>query len=268
MTTHLVIPDLQIKPGSPLVALVWAYLYANDKKPDRIIQIGDWGDMPSLSSYDRGTCKAEGRRVRRDVDAVKLSLAVAEPHLTHPALKDLTYGNHEERLLRYVNEHAELEGFVDLTCFGFEDYGWNTHEFLKPVEIDGVRYCHYFTRSANGKVVQSKRGMPSAATQVKREMMSCIAGHSQGLDIHVQQLQDRRYWGIIAGSYHPLQEEGYLGPQGQKHWNGLVLLQEVENGDFSPIFVSAEYLCRRYQGVTLEHFLKTATDLELMRASV
>lgn len=267
---HLYIPDPQIRKGSALKPLVWAYRYATEKRPERIICAGDYADNPSLSSYDKGTRKGEGRRLREDIDAVRLALEVTEGYLPadyHPD-KHLTYGNHEERLLRHIEANPELHTLLDLSCYGFEDYGWTTHDFLQPVELDGIRYCHYFTRSANGKVVQSKRGMPNAETQVKREMMSCTAGHSQGLSVHIQQLQDRRFWGIIAGSYHPLQHEGYIGPQGQAHWNGIILKNGVENGDYSPIFISADYLCRRYEGVSLEEFARDATDLERMTVSV
>ena len=48
MKKHLVIPDCQVKSDVPLENLEWIGRYIVDKKPDVIINIGDFADMPSL----------------------------------------------------------------------------------------------------------------------------------------------------------------------------------------------------------------------------
>lgn len=40
------------------------------EKPQIIVCIGDMADMPSLSSYDKGTKGFEGRRYKKDVESV------------------------------------------------------------------------------------------------------------------------------------------------------------------------------------------------------
>jgi hypothetical protein len=42
-------------------------------RPDMVVCIGDMADMPSLSSYDRGTKGFEGRRYKKDIEAVRRS---------------------------------------------------------------------------------------------------------------------------------------------------------------------------------------------------
>ena len=69
MTTHAVIPDCQVKPGHDTTYLNVIGHYLVQKKPDTIICIGDFADMPSLSSYDVGKKSFEGRRYRDDVAA-------------------------------------------------------------------------------------------------------------------------------------------------------------------------------------------------------
>ncbi len=54
MTVHAIIPDCQVKDGVDLSYLTWVGKYLAEKKPDVIVQIGDFADMPSLSSYDVG----------------------------------------------------------------------------------------------------------------------------------------------------------------------------------------------------------------------
>ncbi len=49
--------------------MVAAANYAIEKKPDRIICIGDFWDFPSLSSYDVGRKSFEGRTYLADVEA-------------------------------------------------------------------------------------------------------------------------------------------------------------------------------------------------------
>lgn len=71
MTKHLLIPDVQAKEGVPLEHLDWIGQYILDKKPDVIVQIGDFADMPSLSSYDKGKKSFEGRRYKKDIAAAR-----------------------------------------------------------------------------------------------------------------------------------------------------------------------------------------------------
>ena len=60
--THLVIPDSHAHPDYSNERYDWLAELILDIKPDVVIDIGDWFDMPSLCSYDRGTKGFEGRR--------------------------------------------------------------------------------------------------------------------------------------------------------------------------------------------------------------
>jgi hypothetical protein len=157
----------------------------------------------------------------------------------------LTLGNHENRINRAVEINAELEGTLSTRSLGYEDYGWEVHEFLKVVTIDGIAYSHFFPRSGSGKVVQTRNGSPNAKAQLVREGRSATAGHAQGLDIACLPLGGKLQWGLIAGSCY-LHQETYLGPQGNNHWRGVVLKNDVSQGSYSPIFVSLDYLKKRY----------------------
>lgn len=256
-TKHLVIPDCQIKPGVPLDHLTALGNYIIDQMPDVIVQIGDFADMHSLSSYDRGTRRAEGNRYQEDIDcareAMETLLAPIEAYNRHAKMMHrkrytprmiLTLGNHENRIQRHVDANAELEGKV-----GFEDLpyeAWEVCDFLDTVEVDGILYSHYFPRNAAGRITQSYRGAPNARLQVLREMQSCTSGHLQGLDFHVHQTGDRRIYGIIAGSFYQ-HDEDYLTPQGTAYWRGVIVKHEVEDGQYDPMFVSLRYLLSNWR---------------------
>lgn len=247
--THLVIPDTQVKPGVPTDHFTWIGKYIADKKPDVIVQIGDFADMESLSSYDKGKKSHEGRRYRKDLEAgwraMDLLLEpIAKARNYKPKLV-LTLGNHEQRIERAVEANAELEGTMSYDDLGYESYGWEVHPFLEVVNIDGISYSHFFPRSAQGKVCQTRNGAPNAKTQLVREGRSCTSGHSQGLDIACLPLGGKLQWGLIAGSCY-LHDESYLSPQGNEHWRGVILKNGVSKGTYSPILVDLNYLKKRY----------------------
>jgi hypothetical protein len=258
MTKHILIPDTQIKPGVCVSHLNALGHYLVDQRPDVIVQIGDWADMHSLSTYDMGKKAGEGARYEDDIVASTKAMEVLMEPLKQLQKKQrknkekiyrpeliLTLGNHENRINRHVNAYPILHGKLSTEDLRFEKYGWKVFDFLDVVERDGIAYSHYFPRNANGQIVQTTRGAPNARVQVQREQQSCSSGHLQGLSYHVQQLRNRRCQGLIAGSFY-MHEEDYLGPQGTAYWRGVVVKHEVENGQYDPMFVSMDYLLRRW----------------------
>jgi hypothetical protein len=80
---------------------------------------------------------------------------------------------------------------------------------------------------------------------VGREMMSCTAGHKQGLDVYIYPTSHGMLRGIIAGSFYQHEEE-YLSPQGTHYWRGILLKTEVSKGSYNLVEVSLDYLRRKY----------------------
>lgn len=249
LTSHLLIPDTQVKPGIDTNHLEHIGKYIAERKPDTVIMIGDWWDMSSLSSYDQGKKCFEGRRYKADIDAGKVAMDRMMNGLKgmrkRPRLV-FTMGNHENRINRAVEDDAKLDGTIGTSDLGLPGWGWEVYPFLQPVDIDGIRYCHFYPRAASGAITQITRGAPNAKAQLIREGGSCTAGHQQGLDVQCLPLRGRLQWGLIAGSCYTHEEE-YLSPQGTTHWRGIVVKHEVNgDGSYCPMFVSLSYLRRRY----------------------
>lgn len=247
--SHMVIPDTQVKPGVSIAHLGWAGQYAGDKKPDVIVHLGDHYDMPSLSSYDLADNPGEyhQRRYQDDLDAGDAAFQLFDAGLprNYRPRKVYLLGNHEERYIRLIRAEPKLVGHIRPPWQYAKDKGWEIKNFLKPVIIDGIAYCHYFCRDENGMVINSKKGAPNARVMVKREMRSCVAGHKQGLSVHVHPTHERIIRGIIAGSFYD-HEEAYLTPQGTMYWRGILMLYEVHKGDFNLSEISLDFLRRRY----------------------
>jgi hypothetical protein len=252
MTKIAVIPDVQFRPGDNPDFLRKIGLYLEEKEPDVIVCIGDFADMPSLSSYDVGKKSFEGRRYRHDIEATKMAMVTLLQPLKERRLRDreghraryvprmvLTLGNHEARITRAVNSDAKLDGTIGISDLEFEK-DWEVYPFLEPVVIEGVAFCHYFTSGLLG------RPCTSAQAQLTRKHMSCVAGHQQGLQIATGHRADgKRLTSIIAGSCYRHSED-YLGPQGNNHWRGMLMLHACKDGEFDPMFVSLDYLDQKY----------------------
>lgn len=236
---HLVIPDVQAKENVPLEHLDWIGQYIAEKQPDTVIQIGDFADMPSLSSYDAGKKSFEGRRYKKDINAAQTAMALlCEPFLNvYQPRMVLTLGNHENRINRVVECDPKLEGMLDVSDLGYEKWGWEVIPYLKPINIDGIDYAHYFTSGVMG------RPASSAQVALRERQRSCVQGHVQHIDIAVH--RKTQAFSLFSGICY-LHDEDYLGEQGNTSKPGIWLLNEVQNGTADLLQVSLNYLRSRY----------------------
>lgn len=262
---HVVIPDTQVCPGVRTDHLAWIGQYLVDHFKDRpnvkVIHLGDHWDMSSLSSYDRGKKAMEGRRVIADIDAGNDGFALLNAPLEKLNAgrarrgtdewwpeRHFLLGNHEQRIARAAEDDAQLDGLLSYDLL--DTRGWKVHDFLVPVCLNDVVYAHYFVNQANGRPVTGL-----IENRIKTVGHTFVQGHQQGLKVGMVELVNGRRRGIVAGSCY-LHDEEYRGPQARHEWRGILVLHEVRGGDFDVMEVSLNYLCRRYEGVPLETFLR------------
>jgi hypothetical protein len=250
---HLVLPDVQAKDGVDFTYLNKIGRYIVEKRPEKIICLGDWADMPSLSSYDQGKKSFEGKRYLKDIAASHAAMeALLSPMWEfnakakrnkekqyHPEMV-LTLGNHENRINRAVNDDSKLEGVLTVDALGYAGYGWKVIPFLDVIVIDGVAYSHYFTTGLMGRPVTT------ASACIAKKHQSCIQGHQQGLQIATAyNAEGRNLTSIIAGSCYE-HEESYMSQQGNRHWRGFLMLHDVHDGEFDLMPVSLKYINKKY----------------------
>lgn len=243
---HLVIPDVQAKPGVRTDHMEWVGNYIVEKKPDTVICIGDFWDFPSLSRYDKGKLAFEGRRYVNDVkagrDAMERLLKPIDDYNRtatekYEPRKVFTAGNHDIRPSRMVDENPELMGKLEFSDLGLKDYGWEVHDFLKVVTIDGVQYAHYFTSGAMGRPVSS------AAALLRERQSSATMGHVQYTDMAMHKKTNNI--GLFCGTCY-LHDEQYLGAQGNDQRRQIIVKHEVDDGRYDPMFVSLKFLEKAY----------------------
>lgn len=249
---HFVLPDVQAKPGHDFSYLNRIGKYVVEKQPDVLINIGDFFDMPSLSSYDVGTKAFEGRRYVKDIEAGKEAMdAFLSPIWEYNAKARnngkkqykprmvTCLGNHEQRIVKVINLDPKLEGVLSLQDLCYAEYGWEVYPFLEVVIIDGVAYSHYFTSGRMGRPVTS------AAACLNKHHMSCVQGHQQGFQMATGERADgKRLQCIIVGSCYE-HDEDYMGPQQNRHWRGCLMLHDVNDGEFDVMPLSLKYINQR-----------------------
>jgi hypothetical protein len=237
----LVIPDTQVRLKDPLDHLEALGNFAVENEPEYIIHLGDHWDMNSLSVYDMGKKAGENARYQDDIEAgINALLKFQDPitsyrnkqcyqkkKLYNPT-KLFLIGNHEERINRHVNAHPYLAGKLSYKDFYLDHYGWELIPYLQIIEIEGVRFSHYFVNPDSAKNYPFSGGVDF---QLKSLGFSFVQGHKQGLE-----LASPRYYpdgkvirGIIAGSFYE-HDFDYLGPQKTNYWRGALLLEDVKNG--------------------------------------
>ena len=237
---YLVIPDTQVRPGVRTDHLAALGNYIAEKRPDKIIHLGDHFDMPSLSSYNLEG-EREGKRYQDDIVAGQRAMTtlidpIRQVRGYRPDMHFLM-GNHEDRIRRTVEETPRLKGFMSDDDMDLRAYGWKVHPFLKVIKLGGIEFSHYFAGGAMGRPVSS------AAALLRERQGSAIQGHRQDFQYAVHPRTQK--FAAFAGIFY-LHSEAYLGPQGNTNRPMVHMLHEVHDGLADLMMVSADYLLRQY----------------------
>ena len=260
-----VVPDVQVRPGDALDHLDWIAKDIVRRKPDVLVQIGDWWDLPSLSSHDLpGSLQKENKRLRADIDSGMAAMErlmepinkeqarIARRRIKKwPLRKVFTTGNHENRADRIADADPTLQGVVGSGLCNVEFFGFERFEFLEPVKIEGVHFAHYWQNGLSSRPIGG-----TIDNRLNKICGSFVCGHEQGLKYGNRPLPTgKTLHGIVAGSCY-LGVEDYRGPQARNEWRGTVVLHDVRDGEFAPMFLDLQYLSREYAGKDLLQYVK------------
>lgn len=251
-----IIPDAQVKDGVDTSHILAAGRYIIDKQPEVVVCLGDFWDMPSLSSYEKvGSKSFEGRRYKNDIDsgnnAMRILLSpLNEYNEAKSRHKEKKYkprmvflmGNHENRIGRAINDNpAHLDGIIGYSDLDLQ--GWEQYEYQEIVDIEGILFSHNFVNpySLTKNVVAG-----TIDNKLQRIGNSFVMGHQQVLQFGTRHLSSgKQMLGIVAGAYYS-HDEAYMGLQGNHHWRGCVVLHDTKDGYGDPMFLSLEYIKRKY----------------------
>jgi hypothetical protein len=252
---HLIIPDTQVRPGVPTDHFDWIGEAIREYKPDTVIHLGDHWDFASLSSYSKAK-EAEGRRLAEDISAGNAALdRLAKAMAGYKCRKVILRGNHEDRLSRLVADNPKLEGAIGFHMLNDRAHKWEVVDYISPdnpgqIDIDGVRYAHFFKNPSSRFAVGG-----TISNRLAKIGTSFVQGHQQGLmrgDVPLATGLERR--GIVAGSCY-LHDEGYRGIA-NLHFRGIIVLNDLRAGSYIEMPLPLDYLCRKYEKTSLPRFLQ------------
>jgi hypothetical protein len=248
MKRHLLIPDTQVRGGVDTKHIDWAAQAIVEYRPDVVVMIGDWWDLPSLSTHDApGSKEAEGRRVADDIDAGNEAFS----RLVKPMNKyrnrnrkwnpqcHFLMGNHEHRLTRAIFRDPKWDGMLSLDSL--KTPGFKRHDFLEIVDIDGIAYSHYFPQPFSGKPVGG-----TIVNRLNAIGKSFTQGHQQGFMYASKQYPDHVKHGLVAGRFYQHSEEYRSAAVQNSEWSGIVVKNEVNRGTYDLMPLSMSYLKRKF----------------------
>lgn len=219
MKTWLVISDLQIPfQDKPVVELMLKF--AGDLKPDGVILNGDIVDCYQLSSFSKDPLTTA--TLNKEVEGAEWLMA----SLKHVKEKWWLGGNHEDRLRRYVWDHAKLFAGFPLasfpTLFGLSEYGFQWKPYGGALYLGKLMVTH-------GSLVRKDSGQ-SGKAHYEKYGTSVLVGHTHRLGIFYH----RNVRGV-----HAAYENGCLcrlDPEYDQHPNwqqGLTVVQVDHTGLFN-----------------------------------
>jgi hypothetical protein len=252
MTKHLIIPDSHAHPDYSNDRFTWLGHLVADAKPDVVVMIGDWADMPSLCSYDKGTKGFEGRRYHKDIEAAidaqeKFFAPIKARKKKLPRFVMLE-GNHEHRIQRAIStDAAQLEGIISLRDFQFEDRGWEfvPYEGSTPgvIDIDGITYAHYFTSGVMNRPIG---GENPARQLLLKQFKSCSQGHIHIRDNCVRtDANGKHIQASVVGWFGDFFAD-FAGVANYLWWSGVLIKEDVQDGMYDPHWIGIERLRRAY----------------------
>lgn len=251
-----VIPDSHASPELSNDRFSWLGNFILEQQPDIIVNLGDLFDMNSLCSYDRNKKSFEGRRYKHDIrigiDALErmhspfLEFNARRSNIKKAKLKEprkvITLGNHEWRIVRAIENSAELDGLLSLENLDLKRFNYEVYPFKTPVQIEGIWFCHYFPSGVKGDSIS---GFNIASNLIAKNLESSVCGHSHLWDMAIRaKPSGQKVIGLTAGWYG--EKATYEDATEQLWHSGITMLHDVHQGMFDVEFINIGRIKRLY----------------------
>ena len=223
-----------------------------DLAPDVVVNLGDAADMPSLSSYDKGTRAFHGRSYHQDIVA-HLDFQSRWWDPVKARKKRLPYrvvleGNHEHRVEKALDLSPELEETIGFKDYEFERYYDNVVRYNGGtpgiVEVEGIHFAHFFVTGVSGRPVAGER---PAHMLLNKYGVSCIQGHTHILDFATRKSPVGRTLNAgVLGCYQDYKND-WAGNVAEMWQAGVAVLHNTEAGVFDFQWISLSSLEKEYK---------------------
>ena len=212
-------------PEQDVMALNCACNYISYYQPDKIIHLGDAGDFKSVSHWIQNKrLLTEGLRVNDDIKNAVDVLNVIKSAAPSAELV-LTMGNHDDWCNKYIEEHSEIEGLLDIE----EEYkraGWQVIKINKPYQVGKLVFGH-------GWFV----GKYHANSTIHAFSKSVIYGHTHTFQAHTESFLDGEKMAMSIGCLCDMNPH-YLRNRPNRWVHGFATIDiDIATGEFFIDFI-------------------------------
>lgn len=221
--------------------------FINERRPSKFVCVGDFGDFPSLSLYDKGKASHEGMRYSQDVmsvvDAQETLFGNIKKNVKSDMDSFLLGGNHDHgRISKALQNDAQRDEISIKDCL-YDDY-WTYVDYKQPLGLNDIWFNHHFNYGNMGKPISTEN---LGKALLERMGRSSFMGHS-----HLRRLSSRTN---IAGVKELAGDVGcffdfkvdYMPPEPQANWaRGLLLINVLGNSIEGYEWIDMETLKREY----------------------
>ncbi len=248
--THVVFSDAHAHPAHNNDRAGWLGRLILDLKPDVVVNLGDLADMPSLSSYDKGTKGFQGRTYKSDVDSAldfqdRLFTPIRQAKRKKPVFVWVD-GNHEHRISKAVNLQSELDGTIassDVRARGWDELVEYDGLYPGTHGESGITYGHFLVSGIMGRPIGGER---HAYSLINKKLQSVTVGHTHVFDFHLRPRTDGTKAQALVMPCFMDYECDWAGQSGKMWSKGLVIKRNVEDGMYDMEYVSMERLKKEY----------------------
>lgn len=258
MPSILVIGDAHVDDTQDLSRFTALGRMIVDTQPEYIVIIGDFLSMNCLSDWDRNKrLVMEKKRYQLEIDAGNKALDemfrfVEEINRKNRKSKKSAYspkliyimGNHEDRLLRYLEKDPTFLGTVSIEAnLKLKERGFEVIPYKDVWEINGVSFTH-IPISSGGKAISNPTVVQKA---LKLFSGSVVFGHTHTLDHAAEHRHGSRHLSqaLCVGCFFEHVDEYAVGSK-TDYWRGLVTLNLYSEGRFDFSTTSMSQLKEKY----------------------
>ena len=116
-----------------------------DYDPDELVYMGDQVSLDCISYWNKSKpLLKEGQRLIKDFEGFDEEILQVHENITRPNIRrTFIMGNHEERITSYVEEHPELEDFLDIdTNLNLTERGYKVINFNEVHKVGKLYVMH------------------------------------------------------------------------------------------------------------------------------
>lgn len=253
--TVVVMSCAHCQPGVSNERFTWLSKFLYDLKPDEFINLGDFSEMESLSSFDT---RYPGSVVRRSYEADINVTNDAHERMWNEFRKNkrgLPYrvfleGNHEHRIGTALSKDPSMAGDnygISMSHLSILSHYNEFHPYHNGAPAiaprDGVLYSHFLSSGAYGRSID---GVSHGLKMVEKTASSVTVGHTHKFNYYVKpDTWPYPCHGLSVGCFLG-SEQGWAGQANDEWSKGIVVKRNLEHGNYDLQWVSLSSLEKEY----------------------